>query len=358
MISQKFLKSWPGFLWILAALLLLGYSLQTIYQWPSEKAFYYNLHAIENGRWAWCAALLLMCLPAWRVFKRGFLFFLLALLASILLSRPLIQSARLTESLEQEFINYKGSFSFSQWLFAQSATVNPKTIQLKNDTLRALYYPSSGNRATAVIVLLHGGGFYQGEPEWMGGLASALANKGFDVIAPSYPLRPNAYYPNSSHVLLSHLNRWLESIYSPSKTRPALFFAGSSAGGTLAMNTAALSKIKVSGVIAMYPISDFTKPMHSISDVPRMVQAYVKNNQYRQASPVFTKIELPLLLLHGTKDPIVPVNQSRAMNLNPNFSPKHYFELPWATHSFEYPIYGPSGQFAVQAIDAFIQEYQ
>jgi acetyl esterase/lipase len=358
MIHQKFRKSWPGFLWILAALLLLAYSLLTIYQWPSEKGFYFNLQAIENGRWAWILALLLMCIPAWRVFKRGFIFFLLALLASVLLSRPLIQSSRLTESIGLQFTNYKGNFSFSKWLFAQSELSVPKFIQTPNDTLSALYYSSTNVKAKAVIILLHGGGFYQGAPQWMGALSSELAHKGYDVMAPSYPLEPNAFYPNSSFILLSHLNRWLDFIYGPIQNRPSLFFAGSSAGGTLALNTAALSTLKVNGVVALYPISDFTQPIHSISDIRRIVQAYIQNNQLKQASPLFTNKKLPLLLLHGEKDPIVPINQSRIMYLNSNYFPKHYFELPWATHSFEYPIYGPSGQFTVQAIDAFVQKYQ
>lgn len=350
-------KTWPGFIWILAASFLLAYSLLTVIPLQSERGFFYNLQAIEDGRYAWIFALLLMFIPAWRVYQKGFLLFCIPLCASFLLSWPLIQSSRLIQTIPQKFPKAQPNpFSFIHWISAESPSMPFENIQNDGDTLRALHYRNSAENPKALIILLHGGGFYQGSPEWMHNYASALVIKGFDVISPTYPLEPDAHYPHSSQVLLSHLDRWINKLYPLENQRPPLFFAGSSAGGTMAMNTASLSKNSVAGIIVLYPISDFSTPFASISDISRINNAYVLKDSDGLASPILQQKNIPLLIFHGSMDLIIPVEQSRKMNLASNFSPKYYFELPWATHNFEYPIYGPSAQFSLEATEAFILE--
>lgn len=350
-------KTWLGFVWILAALFLLGYSLLTVIPLQSERGFGFNLQAIENGRFAWILILILMFIPAWRVFKKGFLLFCIPLLASFLMSWPLVQSSKLIQSIPQTFPQAQPkAFSFFNWISAESTSVPFEIVQYEDDTLKALFYRNRSVKSKALIILLHGGGFYQGSPEWMHDFASALAVRGFDVISPSYPLEPHAHFPHSSMVLQSHLERWLTKLYPFGSQQLPLFFVGSSAGGTMAMNTAALAKNKVHGIIALYPISDFNFSFNSISDVQRIKNAYIEKGSEALASPVFQQKNIPLMILHGSKDLIIPVEQSRKMNQAKNFYPKYYFELPWATHNFEYPIYGPSAQFVLEASEAFIQE--
>lgn len=356
-LFRNFKKTWPGFFWILAALFLLGYSLLTLIPLRSEQGFMFNLHAIENGRIAWLIILFLMFIPAWRVYKRGFLLFCIPLLASFLLSWPLVQSSRFMQRIPQTFPNAKpNTFSFLNWIRAESLSIPFEVIQNEGDTLKALLYRNTSVKPKALIILLHGGGFYQGSPEWMHNYASSLVIKGFDVISPSYPLEPHAYFPNSSLVLLSHLDRWLKKIYPFVNQCPSIFFVGSSAGGTMAMNTASMSRNKVSGIVALYPISDFRTQFSSISDVSRINKAYIRKDYETLASPIMQQHKIPLLIIHGSKDLIIPVEQSRKMNQAKNFSPKYYFELPWATHNFEYPIYGPSAQFTIEATNAFVLE--
>jgi len=66
----------------------------------------------------------------------------------------------------------------------------------------------------------------------------------------------------------------------------------------------------------------------------------------------------PFLLLHGTRDDLVWVQQSRrfAKRLGELGADARFVERPWATHAFDFNMSGPGGQIAGACLDAFLRK--
>jgi acetyl esterase/lipase len=343
-------KKWPVILWCLATFFLLIYASLTLIILESDNWLWLNLHAIENGRIAWLFSVLLMIWPAWRNLRPGAWLFLVPLCASMLLSWPLISSGRMHHQLLKQSNNTEG-FGFYQWLTGYSDKADCYSYSSsRNPNLKSLIYiPKNIDKTSSIVFLLHGGGFYQGSPQWMHGWASALCEQGIAVASLAYPLAPKAKFPMQSEEIALSIRAMKLEFSRRQIDTSSIFIAGSSAGGTLAITTALInSQIKFNGVIALYPITDFSKSFESSTDMEKIISVYKGSNSLVAISPIHQIHQdlPPLLLIHGRKDLIVPVNQSiefvEAWNKKSNSA--QFVELPWATHSFEYPMYGPSGQ--------------
>lgn len=354
-------KKWPVILWCLASFFLLIYSLFTQWLFPSEQLFWINLQAIENGRYPWILSLLLMAWPAWRNLKPGAFLFLIPLLSSVLLSLPLIQSGK----LHREYFQKSGldeSFSFKRWILGRTTVQQPIEFKSLHDQQLTsfIYLPNKVSNPSPLLVLLHGGGFYQGSPNWMHHWASAMSARGLAVASIAYPLSPKSQYPSQIQEIKSTINQLKIQLSTQNIDTNSIFIGGSSAGGTLALSTAIKCKeLNIKGIIALYPITDFTIAFESISDIQLIKTQYQGFNSDSMISPRFQLTDKmpPVLLIHGEKDNIVPIRQSRLFyeNLTSKQISSEFIELPWATHNLEYPIYGPSGQFVESASFHFIQ---
>ena len=64
----------------------------------------------------------------------------------------------------------------------------------------------------------------------------------------------------------------------------------------------------------------------------------------------------PTLLVHGANDPLVWHKQSERLHakLDELGVPNVFVSLPWATHAFDYNLYGPSGQLTTYSIEWFL----
>ncbi len=354
-------RKWPVILWCLASLFLLVYACLTIIIIPNDEWLWLNLHAIENGRIAWSLLIVLMIWPAWRNLRLGAWLFLVPLCASILLSWPLILSGRLYGQLIKHSKNNNG-FSVTRWLKGESDNIfcygytSPRNSNLQS----LLYIPREVNKTTPIVYLIHGGGFYQGSPQWMHGWASALCEQGIAVASLAYPLAPDATFPRQTDEI-SLIIQDLKLEFSKKQVDTnSIFIAGSSAGGTLALTSVLnYSQIKFKGVIALYPITDFSKPFKSISDMEKITKDYQGTKSLNSISPILQihQNSPPLLLIHGGNDLIIPLEQSLefAEAWQKQGNSAQFVEFSWATHSFEYPMYGPSGQLLKQLSVDFIK---
>ena len=65
----------------------------------------------------------------------------------------------------------------------------------------------------------------------------------------------------------------------------------------------------------------------------------------------------PTLLLHGSRDELVWVLQSRRLHahLQKIGAQSHFLELPWATHAFDFNPHGPGGQISTWAVEGFLR---
>jgi dipeptidyl aminopeptidase/acylaminoacyl peptidase len=80
---------------------------------------------------------------------------------------------------------------------------------------------------------------------------------------------------------------------------------------------------------------------------------------YRAASPInyIGPHTVPTLLIHGTMDPLVSVQQSQRLDsaLAAAGRPHYFLKLPWATHGCDYVFNGPCGQVSRYAIERFLR---
>lgn len=94
---------------------------------------------------------------------------------------------------------------------------------------------------------------------------------------------------------------------------------GGSAGGFTALNLAVQAPERCAAVVAAYPVSDL---LHTAEETHRFERHYFERivgplpaavDEYRARSPLAAaeRIRCPLLVLHGTQDPVVPFAHSR-----------------------------------------------
>jgi acetyl esterase/lipase len=206
-----------------------------------------------------------------------------------------------------------------------------------NSPLRLdLYSPEAGDEPRPAIILIHGGA-------WMGGSKSdyrvygvAFAELGYVVASIDYRLVPSSRYPAQVEDCKCAV-RWMRANAEELGIDPdriAVF--GGSAGGHLAMMVGYSSDVaeldgngghedvssEVSAVIALYGPATFTLP--SVLENPQSCQlleaflgaSYERNPElWETSSPIYhlDENDPPTLLLHGTIDEVVGIDQSDAL---------------------------------------------
>jgi acetyl esterase/lipase len=234
-------------------------------------------------------------------------------------------------------------------------TVNGRTQYLD------LYRPSGPPPAGGwpVIVAIHGGGWYKfGKSEYGSRIASGFVRRGFAVVAPNYllsrPGRPT--WPINLEDVQSAV-RWTRARADALGLNPNRIFAmGESAGGNLAELLGTGSEAtpemgvsdRVTAVVAFSGPSDLvtlfqqspaagSRAVRFLGGPPGAVPA-----AYRAASPVdqVRPGAAPMLLIHGSADPLVPVAQSQEMSdaLAAAGVPHRFIRIPGGTHDLNFPI--------------------
>ena len=155
------------------------------------------------------------------------------------------------------------------------------------------------------VILLHGGGWREGSWEDFLSLGPALARRGLYVAALDYRLAPAHRWPAQIDDVLAALEflegQWVDP------NRIALW--GHSAGGHLAMMAGLRRPERVRCVVAMGAPSD----LQDVEDRGESLEEVFDRDQLRSASPIHQDCEQPppTLLVHGTLDRVVHIEQSR-----------------------------------------------
>jgi acetyl esterase/lipase len=228
-----------------------------------------------------------------------------------------------------------------------------------------LYRPADGPDKTLhpFVVYVHGGGWMGGHTRQSGAFTrwpdvlAALAARGYVVASVEYRLSSEARFPAAQQDVKAAI-RWLRSqasTYHIDKTRGLIW--GASAGGQLAALTATSCGVAtldpvgapaesdcVQGAVAWYGIFDFST--FGAQDNPDSAGTKYLGCQASKcapgvvsaASPVtyIKRDSPPMLLIHGSADKTVPVQQSQEMydKLHAAGAPVQLLLIPDVDHSF------------------------
>ena len=209
---------------------------------------------------------------------------------------------------------------------------NVKGHSLKLD----LYVPENAPRPVPLIIDIHGGGWMALDKNEM--VARGALQQGFAVASIDYRLSQEAIFPAQIQDSKAAV-RWLRAHAAEYGLNPDKIGAwGDSAGGHLVALLGLTANhpefegdegnptisSQVQAVCDFYGPSDFLSIDQRAADtladaaLPKLLGGLIENNlaKARQASPIsyVTTNACPFLIVHGDKDPLVPLQQSVELN--------------------------------------------
>jgi acetyl esterase/lipase len=211
----------------------------------------------------------------------------------------------------------------------------------KEDLKLDLAYPKDAKGPFPAVVCVHGGGWHAGNRKGYTSLIKEYAQNGYVGVTVSYRLAPKHKFPAPVQDVKAAV-RWLRAHAAEYKIDPNKIGAiGDSAGGHLVSMLAVTSaedgfdgeekeSCRIQAVVPVYaPFDLVTGWKRSETDQPKFEGNYVRfamtqflggkiddiPETYKKASPVtyVTRDDPPVLLIHGTKDLLVGIDQSELM---------------------------------------------
>jgi acetyl esterase/lipase len=265
-----------------------------------------------------------------------------------------------------------GNYSFKQDLVFR--TVGDEKLQLD------VFYPTSSNNTASnpTLVVIHGGGFEQGDKSEYSEFNAYLATRGWTVFSINYRLAPKYTYPVPQEDVECALLYIAKNGATYGADINKLVLMGRSAGGNLALSAAYNPNIlptasscgqqlpSVKAVVAYYPPTDLTDWYNKDTNgrIQPIVARYIggtpsqKPEEYRFASPINNVGGNlpPTLLIESGRDQLDLSNQSTLLadKLRANGNKVALLYLPWAGHSFDSTFEGISNQPILYFTERFL----
>lgn len=307
---------------------------------------------------------------------------IIGVIALLLFLSPIFRSYRVARHIKQDMVSAFGTakndirpFSFSQFFklkFKDTVTSQTLTYATYPDgTALALdFFPSQISGERPCVIVVHGGSWSSGDSKQLPDLNHYLAKKGYNVAAINYRLAPKYQTPAPVEDIknaLAYFRKHAEELHIDTNNFVLL---GRSAGSQIALMAAyTLHDKDLKGVIDFYGPVDmvwgYSIPSNPLIMNSRAVMdAYVGGpysqipQKYHDCSPLFfvDKHSVPTLIIHGINDVLVSWIHSNKLDvkLTENGVKHYWLQLPWATHGFDYNLYGPGGQLSTYAVEQFL----
>jgi acetyl esterase/lipase len=310
---------------------------------------------------------------------------IIAVLALLLFSSPIIRAYVAASTVKQQFIaafgpgstiingdNNQPPFSFFR-LFktANVKSTDYKTLTYGHDAEQTLdFYPARFGGKKPCIIVVHGGSWSSGDSKQLPELNSYLAAAGYNVASVNYHLAPKYKSPvavDDVDEAFKYLRANAEKLNIDTNNFVLL---GRSAGAQIALLSAYnRPQNGLKGVVDFYGPADmvwgYSMPASKlVMDSRAVMERYLGGtykavaDNYFASSPIefVNRQTVPTLIIHGDNDVLVSPIHSQKLDkkLKWNGIKHYYLNLPWATHGFDYNINGPGGQLSTYVVERFI----
>jgi acetyl esterase/lipase len=369
------------------ALIVFLASLLTVVRAPNYGAWELSVVVTEWGHVVALIALIVF-LPGWRKSVTGKIAAALAAVAFVLALSPLVRAIPVATALPNELTASFGS-AIPRSMPAAAPRAKPlvfgdivrrvKSPPVRIDTSTyvvrdghaygmTLYRPDS--ERLPIVIMIHGGAWRGGTRGDLPDLNSYLAARGYAVAAISYRFAPRYPHPAASQDVHAAIE-FLKSNAARLELDPSrIALIGRSAGGQLALLAAYTENDPaIRGAVGFYAPSDqlfgYEYPTNPhVLNSTRTLEDFLGGSPrtapaaYASASPInfVGPSTVPTLLIHGTQDELVFVQQSQRLDerLAAANRPHLFLRMPWATHGCDYNFNGPCGQLSTYAIERFL----
>jgi len=298
------------------------------------------------------------------------------MLGAALLAQPCAQAyligRELPQRLERQFgpaVIAGEPFTFAG-LFSRWPAPAPKRTWTYSGALQLDFYPAIGRSPAPCVIVIHGGGWDDGDRGQIPQFNDWLARGGYAVADISYRLAPTAIWPAQREDVAAAIAFVKEHAATWGVDASRLVILGRSAGGQIAEACAyAFHDPAVRGVIALYSPSDmhFAWTWGREDDAlnsPRLLRRFLGGTPETAAAAYDSSSGLllagagspPTLLIHGTIDTLVWNRHSirLAARLSEAGVANLLVSMPWATHALEYNLSSPSGQLTTYSVAWFL----
>jgi acetyl esterase/lipase len=327
--------------------------------------------------------LIMLCTGFW-VTKYQLSGTIVGCIALILFLSPIFRSYLVSRHVEQGLTSVFGQnsmnndlqpFSFVHFFkFKFKDTIKYRTLTYvtypDGVSVTLDYFPSQILGKRPCVIVVHGGSWSSGDSKQLADLNSYLAKEGYSVAAINYRLAPKYKTPAPVEDIqnaLKYLHKHADELHIDTGNFVLL---GRSAGAQIALLAAyTLHDQGLKGVIDFYGPADmvwgYSIPSNPlIMDSRHVMEEYVGGpylkvpEKYTACSPVLfvNKTSVPTLIIHGANDVLVSYIHSEKLDakLKENNVKHYWLQLPWATHGFDFNIYGPGGQLSTYAVEQFL----
>jgi acetyl esterase/lipase len=260
---------------------------------------------------------------------------------------------------------------FSLAALYASGPVRVKPVTLSYPGVQPLDFYRAARPAAPVVVVIHGGGWDNGERGQIPELNYWLVSRGYAVADISYRLAPAAIWPAQRADVLAAIAALKGHAATLGLDPARIVVFGRSAGGQIAEAVAYGTKDPaIRGVVGFYAPADmnFAYAFGREDDIlksPQLLRQFLggapatAQAAYDSASGILSvsPASPPTLLVHGQLDTLVWHRQSErlAKRLGDANVPRVFLSLPWSTHALEYHLASPGGQLSTFALAWFLQ---
>ena len=283
---------------------------------------------------------------------------------------PLWQAVRLSEGLSIERAFFPGMGPSVEGVVVERCTYGDDELEI------VICRPAETKLSPASklpwVVSMHGGGWNGGRPDEFLAWDRELASYGYVVLLPAYRLAPQHQWPAPLDDVRAAVD-WGRTHAEELGIDPEeLTLFGRSAGGQIAAAAAmGVPELRAKRCVAFYAPHDlfFARKYAKEDDVLDSLKllrdylggdpeenevAYLSGSAIKQVSDESP----PMLMIHGTPDTLVWVEQSRRMaaRMNEVGATFEFYELPWAAHACDYFPWTPGGQVMMDKTLEFLTQ--